>query len=88
MDGPSILSTDELTWLQASLILDSPPVRLGLYISFKYLTFSFRVPLKIKTNISLCLIFQFLILYLPIIQLPHQMFWSDFSRITNKEISK
>lgn len=25
MDGPSILSSDELTWLQASQILDSPP---------------------------------------------------------------
>jgi hypothetical protein len=88
MDGPSALSTDELTWLQASLILDSPPVRLCPHIPFKYLISSSRVPLKIKINISLRLIFQFLILYLPMIQLPRQMFWSDFSWIANKEISK
>lgn len=87
MDGPGILSTDELTWLQASLILDSLPVRLCLYISSNDSPSS-RVSLKKKINIFLCLIFQFLILHLQIIQLPPhflQMFWLDLFQITNEE---
>jgi len=88
MDGPSILSSDELTWLQASLILDSAPVRLCLHISSKYLICSFRVPLKKMINIFLCLVFQLLILYLPIIPLPRQILWSDLSQTTNEENSK